>query len=147
MFACTAYARTVFLLLLIFCLVGCSHIAHFDPQAYNNAVETKVKALLLMDKASTDYEKNIPEIDALLFSLNHSYEYAKGIAKNQDTVAQWEIMKNPERNLMGGFLKHWKDKKVLKMAFIRNAKAIIADGFDAIIGLESGKIDTADSKK
>ncbi len=137
------------LLLLVFAitLTSCTSIAQFDSQSYKNAVNTKVSALALMDKATTPYEQNKTEINALYFSLNQGYEYANGIPKNEITTAQWAIMKDPERNLLGGFLKRWQEKKTLKPAFINSAKTVISDGFDAIIGLESGKINPADVTK
>jgi hypothetical protein len=137
-------------LLLMLCavtLTGCTSIAQFDSQSYKNAVNTKVSALALMDKATTPYAQNTVEIDAVYFSLNQGYEYANGIPKNEITTAQWAIMKDPERNLLGGFLKRWQEKQTLKPACINSAKIIIGNGFDAIIGLESGKINPADVTK
>ena len=138
-----------FFLLLIFAasLTSCATIAKFDQQAYNNAVNTKVSALALMDKATTPYEQNKTEIENVRFALNRGYEYARGIPQNDITTQQWEIMKNPERNLLGGFLKRWQEKQTLKTAFVNAAKPIINDAFDTIIGLESGKINPADVKK
>jgi hypothetical protein len=142
----TVLFRSFSLLLLAATLTGCATIAQFDQQAYNNAVETKVKALLLMNKATTPYEQNIAEIDNLRYSLNYGYEYARGIAKNENSVKQWEIMKAPDSNLLGGFLKRWEEKKMLKPAFISDAKPMISEGFDAIIELENGKIKFLEAK-
>jgi hypothetical protein len=142
-----AFSRSFSLLLLAATLTSCATITKFDQQAYNNAVEAKVKLLLLMDKAASPYDEHTTEIDNLHFSLNYSYEYVKGISKNEDSIQQWDIMKSPEHNLIGGFLKRWEDKKTLKPAFISAAKSIISDGFNAIIDLESGKINPAESTK
>jgi hypothetical protein len=139
--------RSFSLLLLAGAITACSTMPLFDQQAYNNAVNTKVSALALMEKATTPYEQNKTEIEALQFSLNRGYEYANGIPKNEITTEQWAIMKDPERHLLGGFLKRWQEKQTLKAAFIQAAKPLISDGFDAIIGLESGKLKPADVKK
>lgn len=138
-------SRTLSVLLLA--VTGCTHIAAFDQQAYNNAVNTKVSALTLMDKATTPYEQNKTEIESVRFSLNRGYEYANGIPKNEITTEQWAMMKDPQRNLLGGFLQRWQDKQTLKPAFIDAAKSLINKGFDAIIGLESGKIQPDELKK
>jgi hypothetical protein len=85
-------------------------------------------------------------VDTLKIKLEKAYEYAKGRPKNDIVTKQWEIMKNPNRNLLGGFLVRWKKKGVLSKTFIAEAKKNIALGFDQIIGLESGKIKPKDSK-
>jgi hypothetical protein len=72
--------------------------------------------------------------------VNIAYEYAKGRPKNTFSARQWEILKDPERNLLGGFLKKWKDEKVLGKTFVDDAIELVGDAFDTIIGLESGKV-------
>jgi len=139
--------RCLTVLCFVFLLTGCSSIAKFDQQAYNNAVNTKVSALILIDKAMTPYQQNQTEIAALRYALTQGYEYAKGIPQNEITTQQWVIMKNPEGHLMGGFLERWQAKQILKPAFIENVKSLVGAGFDTIIGLESGKIKPADIKK
>lgn len=134
-------------LCFVFALTGCSSIAKFDQQAYNNAVNAKVSALTLVDKAITPYEQHQTEIAALRYALNQGYEYANGIPKNEIITQQWVIMKNPQGHLMGGFLERWQAKQILKPAFIENVKSLVSAGFDTIIGLESGKIAPADIKK
>jgi hypothetical protein len=55
-------------------------------------------------------------------------------------------MRDPDRNLLGGFLKRWKDKGTLSGVFVTEAKKNVSLGFDQIIGLESGLIKPQDSK-
>lgn len=138
--------RCLTVLCFVLVLTGCASIAKFDQQAYNNAVNAKVSALTLMDKAITPYQQNQTDIAALHYALNQGYEYANGIPKNKITTQQWAIMKNPHGHLMGGFLTHWQAKQTLKPAFIKNVKSLVSAGFDTIIGLESGKIEPTDIK-
>ena len=49
-------------------------------------------------------------------------------------------MNDPERNLMAGFLMRWENESQLSRTFIVEAKTLISQSYDAIIGLESGKI-------
>ena len=49
-------------------------------------------------------------------------------------------IKDPTRNSLVGFLKRWENKNQLDKTFIQEAKALVSDGFDAVIELESGKI-------
>ena len=50
-----------------------------------------------------------------------------------------EHSRDPDRNLLGGFLKMWKAKGSLSLTFVAEKKAQIADAFDQIIQLEQGK--------
>ncbi len=51
----------------------------------------------------------------------------------------WEILKKPEGNLFGGFLRRWKQKGSFKPDAVALKKPDIAEAFDQIIGLEIGK--------
>jgi len=120
-------------------LSGCSLISHYDQVAYEHATSAKVDTLALMDKATGSYDGHQKEIEALVIELNKAYEYDRGRALNKLTVAQWDILRDPNRNLVGGFLKMWKAKGSLSATFIAEKKPQISDAFDQIIALESGK--------
>jgi hypothetical protein len=47
---------------------------------------------------------------------------------------------------LGGFLKRWKDEETLSAMFVSEAQILVSDAFDAIIGLESGKIKPSEIK-
>jgi hypothetical protein len=79
--------------------------------------------------------------------VEKAYEYAKGRQKNEETTKQWEIIKDPQRNSLFGFLKRWEEKATLSPAFIKEAKGLVSEGFDAVIGLESGKRKPSDTQK
>ncbi|MGD2087418.1 MAG: hypothetical protein PVH61_14635 [Candidatus Aminicenantes bacterium] len=114
-------------------------IAGFDPIALENATSLKKEALDLMDKANEPYDRHQQEINALETKLEQAYQYAKEKPKNTHTASQWEILKDPGKNLLGGFIKHWQEKSQLSTTFIEEAKKVIADAFATIIALESGK--------
>lgn len=119
-------------------------ISQFNETAYRQAVQLKVQSLALIDKATEPYEKYSEEADRLLQELNIAWEYAKGRPNNELSTRQWEIMLDPERNLMGGFLARWKSEGSLSPVFVREFHGITADAFDTIIGLESGKVKAED---
>ena len=75
----------------------------------------------------------------MAIELDKAYEYDRGRALNKITVAQWDILRDPNRNLVGGFLKLWKAKGSLSAVFVAEKKKQIGDAFDQIIQLESGK--------
>jgi len=131
------------LLLTVLFLAGCPrHIAPYRPEAYDKATSLKVEALNLMDKATEPYAQHQAAAQTLRLNLEKAYEDAKGIPKNELAAQMWEILKNPNGNLLGGFLAMWQKKSVLKKPLIDEKKAQVSDAFDKIIALEIGKSKT-----
>ena len=121
-------------------LWACYSISLYDQYAYTQSTGLKVDSLKLMNKATEDFTKHEAEVDELLTKVEKAYEYEKARPKNVITTKMWEKLKDPEKNLLGGFLKIWQEKKTLSKTFIEEAKKTVSDAFDQIIGLESGKI-------
>lgn len=55
-----------------------------------------------------------------------AYEYARGLPNNDETAAQWEIIRDPNRNSLIGFLERWKSEDRLNRTFSENAKKLIS---------------------
>jgi hypothetical protein len=125
---------------MVLFLVGCPRqIAPYRPVAYDKATSLKAEALKLMDKATEPYAQHQAAADTLRLNLDKAYEDAKGIPKNEVATQLWETLKDPNHNLLGGFLKQWQQKSVLKKPFIDEKKAQVGEAFDKIIALEVGK--------
>jgi hypothetical protein len=120
-------------------LFACSTIATFDQVAYDKATGAKAEALALMDKATDSYSAHIKEIEAVSLTIDKAYEYDRGRALNTITVQLWQILRDPGRNLFGGFLRRWREKGSLRPDYIAEKKPDIAEAFDQITGLEIGK--------
>lgn len=131
---------TVILGAVLLFLGSCKTMSVFDQYAYAQATALKVDALNLMDKATETYASQQAGIDAINTQIEKAYEYERHRLKNATTVKMWEILKNPDRNLFGGYLKRWKDKSTLSADFIREAKVQVSQAFDLIVELESEKI-------
>lgn len=129
-----------FLLSGLLILNSCSSMPDFSQKAYSKAVRLKIQSLDLMDKATEGYSKHSDEVDSLKTELRFAYEYAKGRPDNELITEKWDQMINPERNLIGGFLKIWKEDLILSPIFVSEAQVVIGKAFDTIIELESGKI-------
>jgi hypothetical protein len=120
-------------------LASCSLIAPYDQAAYDKATSTKAEALALMDKAVRSYESQQKEIEQVSLDLDKAYEYDRGRDSNVETVKMWEILRDPNGHLFGGFLSRWKARGTLHTEYIQEKRKAIADGFDQIIALERGK--------
>ncbi len=122
-------------------LVSCHpSISTFSPIAYERATSLKVDALALMERASEPYADHSAAVDSLTVRLAKAYEFAKGRPQNEVSARQWQILIDPGRNLLGGFLARWSKESKLSATFVAEAKGLVSDAFDTIIGLESGKI-------
>lgn len=127
-------------LLLVFSQSCSSQISLFNERAYEQAVNLKVEALYLVDRADKPYAEHEQEILELRLNLQKALEFARGRPDNEISIRQWEILIDPNRNLLGGFLARWEANGKLSPVFIMEFRSIISDSFDDIIGLESGKI-------
>jgi hypothetical protein len=93
-----------------------------------------------MGKATEEAAVHNEAIEQLMIKVDKAYEYEKGRPKNEITTRMWDVLKNPDRNLLGGFVRRWREKEKLSQAFIEEAKELVAEAFDLISGLESQKI-------
>ena len=119
---------------------GCYTISLYDQYAYTQDVNLKVESLKVMAEAVESYTKHISEIVNITTEMEKCFEYEKGRPMNQITTNQWVIMKDPNRDLLGGFFKLWKQKDILDKEYIEHKSKDVGYAFDQIIGLESGKI-------
>lgn len=133
-------ASRSWLVLVISILAACSNlIAVYSQTAYEQATSIKAESLVLMNKATEPYSQHAQEVAALMLNVDKAYEYAKGRPRNEISTEQWARMKDPNTNLLGGFLKRWQEQGRLSPVFVKEAEAQIAKAFDQIIELESGK--------
>jgi hypothetical protein len=133
-------------LTLGFVISSCSSISVFSPEAYKQAVDLKVESINLMSFATMPYTDFEDDIDFFDTELSKAYEFSKGRPDNEISTKQWEILINPDGNLLGGFLKRWKEEGTLSQMFVTEMQTLVSDAFDTIIGLESGKIDPSEIK-
>jgi hypothetical protein len=124
---------------------ACSSISTYDQTAYLQAVNTKVDALALMSKAAEPFTSHQKEVTEFMIELDKAYEYEAGRPLNKNTIKQWDILRDPNRDLLGGFLKEWKEDGKLLPIYIERKKAQIGMAFSEIIQLESGKIKSGSS--
>ncbi|MEM1116818.1 MAG: hypothetical protein AAF845_17385 [Bacteroidota bacterium] len=131
-------------LALLASLAGCSpSISLYDATAYENATDLKAEAVLLMETATEPAGAHDDAIAGLRLRARQALEYERGRPDNEVTTRMWEILLDPEAALLESFLQRWEDGP-LRPAFVAEATAQIAEAFDQIIGLESGKLQPED---
>jgi hypothetical protein len=134
----TLSAKLLFPFLFLF-LLGCAPVSDFNQLAYQQSVSIKSNALTLISRAVENYTDHQSEIDSLKLSVENAYQYSKTIPNNVETIAQWEIIRDPNRSSLFGLLERWKNKTTLSDTFISEVKILIASDFNEIIDLENNK--------
>jgi hypothetical protein len=129
------YSFYLFILLLI---SGCS-VPIYDQYEYEFATSLKAEALHIMSKATEQFSLHKETVEELKLNLEKAYQYSAGRKNNEISSEQWKIIKDPDRNSLGGFLKRWEAKQSLDVNFIEEAKGLVSDGFDTIIAYEGEK--------
>lgn len=122
-------------------LASCSALktAPYDQYSYQKAVEIKVDASQLIDKASTAYQDHIKEINHLENEITKIVEYEKYKPNNEITYEMWLLLSNKEKNLLSGFLNRWKEKGKLSPYFVEEAKQQIVEAMNLLIQYEGKK--------
>lgn len=118
-------------------------ISPYDHAAYQNATSLKAQVLALVDRAGGAFQAHEQRVEAVLLELDKAYEYAYGLEANRITARQWEILKDPGRDLVGGFVRTWRAQGTLSQAYITSKKRQLAQAFDYIICLEANKREAA----
>jgi len=129
---------------LVCVLLGCTPlISPYDHTAYQNATSLKAEALVLAEKAVEPYNQHEARIEALLLAVDKAYEYSKGLPNNSIAAKQWDIIRNPSGNLLGGLIRVWKDEKKVSKAYATEKREQLARAFDYVICLEMNKKEAA----
>ena len=132
-------------LALLFIAASCTNLQSlYSEEAYRQAVSLKVESIEMLGNATDAFAMHENEIRYLKTKLQKAYQYALGRPNNEISARQWEILIDPDRNLLGGFIERWKQQGSISVTFINENKGLISDSFDTIIQLESGKIKPSD---
>ena len=103
------------------------------------AFDTKVDALALMAKAVEPYTKHQDEVAEFMIELDKAYEFERTRPLDPTALTLWSILRDPNRDLLGGFLKQWKEEGELRPVYVEAKRLQIGGAFDQIIEFETKK--------
>src|SRR5665647_2482081 len=109
--------KLLFPFLFLF-LIGCAPVSDFNQLAYQQSLSIKSNALTLISRADENYTDHQSEIDSLKLSVENAYQYSKTIPNNNETISQWEIIRDPQRSSLFGLLELWKTKTKFSATFV-----------------------------
>jgi hypothetical protein len=142
-----AFRPRLCLLLLIVCFYACSPlISRYNEYVYQQTTSLKVDALKVMDLAADSFATHKAELTELQTRIEKVYEYELHRPNNSITLEMWQTLKDPSKNLLGGYFARWQQQHKLDTVFIGEAKLQVGAAFDKIAELESGKIKEKDLK-
>jgi len=110
---------SLWLLLLVASISGCSLAPRFSEKALENATRIKADSLELLANSNQQYSKHRKEIAELKKDLRRSYEFSKARGNNGEAVKQYEIMMDPNRRMFVGYLSRWESKGRISSEFFR----------------------------
>jgi uncharacterized protein YegP (UPF0339 family) len=114
---------------------GCALIGKFDQNSYNAAQALKEDAVGIVLHPSPSAVDNLAvRLDAAV-----AYETGKGKA-NKISVAQWKLIANPHANLLGGWIKLYRQGATMSPTYSEEKARQIGLAFDEVLKLEGGKI-------
>lgn len=128
------------MLMIVILLSSCTLMSRFDQFAYVQSTSLKVEVLSLIEEGTSSYPEKAADIRAMEIKLEKALEYERFRPKNQITLQQYQLLTDPEGNLVGGAFRLWKNNGKLSTAYIKNKKEQIAKAFDLISSLEAAKI-------
>jgi hypothetical protein len=136
----TQQFRCLLLLPFLLAQLSCAIVAPYDQYVYAQTTGIKVDALKLMDRADKTYSSQSEAINKFTDQLDKLYEYELHRKNNSIRITMWQLLRNPDKNLLGGFMQKWKKENSLSGVFIGEAKIQVGKAFDQLSELESGKI-------
>ena len=122
----------------ILAIIMASCVSLYDHYTYTETIETKLQALSVMDLSDEPYSEHETEVMALKNQIEKMLTYEKAKSKNAITIKMWEVLHN-DKNLIGSYIKLWKQKGTMNPVFIDEAKPQIAEAFDILIQFEEKK--------
>ena len=111
----------------------------FDRAAHQQAAALQTETLTLMAQAAEPYSAHQASVDALNAKILARYEAAAIAPDNEPLTRQWELMRDPQGSLFGGFVVAWQATGALDAGQRDEAAARVSAAFDHILCLEIAK--------
>jgi hypothetical protein len=129
-------------LVLAVALVGCrtgAERSNYDAAAHERAVAAKSQALSLMASSAEAFSRHSANVDAVNAELEEGYRLAAAAPDNAAVTAEWAAMKDPGRDLYGGFVRLWQSGGTVDQATRDAAMNRVTAGFNYVLCLEAAK--------
>ena len=126
------------LILPLLFLVGCA-ISPYRQSTVDVAGSLRDQSTALMAKAVEPFADHSDSVAALRERLLDALHAESARAKNNESIAQWGLLADPQGALLGGFLTRWEQEGVLGQLFINAKRTQVVTAFRIIIETEEAK--------
>lgn len=126
---------------VIFCLlflVSCAPV--YSPYIFDQTAELKKQTLSIMDKATEPYSKYETKVDVLKSDLVSLFQQEKMRKRNGVKVKQWNLLLDPQGNLLNGSLEKWRKDTVMSETFIVLQRNLVEEAFNLIQEVEKQRL-------
>jgi hypothetical protein len=139
--AVRSFAALGFLLACVVALSSCQvpGAAAVDDTARQNAILLKAETVALMGLSSEPFAQHQDAVAALTGKIEAAYQLAAVRPRGELIAREWQVLKDPERDLYGGFVKRWQTSGKLSPAFRDAITGQVGQAFDMIVCLEGAR--------
>jgi hypothetical protein len=123
-------------------IIGCSTLipAPYSQGIYDQLVDAKKDALVLMDKGTGTYADNQADAEALTGKMEILKSAILKRSSDKDvSYKQYSILMAPDKGLLGEFLLRWKEKGPQSKVFLAEWKTNVTASFDEMISTEAAR--------
>lgn len=130
--------KTIFITIMVTVTIWSCSSSLYDHYTFTETLETKTKALSLIERSDTPYNDSETQIIDLKNQMATMVAYETAKDKNELTKKMWELISS-DKHLMGSYLELWKKKGSVNPAFKDEAKPQIEKAFDLMLLYEQNK--------
>ena len=132
--------KIVSLLIFSLMITGCFWVkAKLDPMGQELALTIQKQTPGLMDKAANSFYQYRNDVYKLMTLVEEAYENARTLRKNDSITGMWNVLRSPNGNRLGKFMKMWEWEGKLDQDTIKTYKEWVMKDIDAIVKLEEEK--------
>ena len=125
----------------VFCLlflVSCAPV--YSPYIFDQTAELKKQTLSILDKATEPYSKYETKVDVLKSDLVSMVQQERMRKRNKLKVKQWDLLLDPQGNLLNGSLEKWRKDTVMSETFIVLQRNLVEEAFNLIQEVEKQRL-------
>lgn len=125
----------------VFCLlflVSCAPV--YSPYLFDQTAELKKQTLSILDKATEPYTKYETKVDVLKSDLASLVQQERMRKRNKLKVKQWDLLLDPQGNLLNGSLEKWRKDTVMSETFIVLQRNLVEEAFNLIQEVEKQRL-------
>jgi len=125
----------------VFCLlflVSCAPV--YSPYIFDQTAELKKQTLSILDKATEPYSKYETKVDVLKSDLASMVQQERMRKRNKLKVKQWDLLLDPQGNLLNGSLEKWRKDTVMSETFIVLQRNLVEEAFNLIQEVEKQRL-------